>query len=341
MSDMFKNIFNVINARQSVRIFNPDLSVNREHIYTSVNLAQQFLNTFVSKLELKCKLLAREDIITESFKSGYQPQHRKAPYTLVVIVRNSDLLNAMSENLIICGIFIECLLLILTSLGLGTLWISSFDERLVKKECSLFSDEYMPIAIIPIGYADKQPRRAIRRPVEERVQGRVNDKAVLIEAKNVNVLDYIMIPKNSDIHLAEFCYRNKYFQSIRDVLSSDIKRSDRLTSVELIKVLTAGCLAPSAKNLQSPEFVRVENGFGVVGNLSRLRQIETVSKHTTTSVKRGESLFVYLDIGAAICNMLLTSLSLGKQYVWNYTDSGFYEPINKLDYVLGGELNHE
>ncbi|MCD6523284.1 MAG: nitroreductase family protein [Candidatus Diapherotrites archaeon] len=51
-----------------------------------------------------------------------------------------------------------------TALGLSSVWVGAFDEDDVKE---VIRTELRPVAIIPIGYAAKNPERTPRRSVEE------------------------------------------------------------------------------------------------------------------------------------------------------------------------------
>lgn len=55
-----------------------------------------------------------------------------------------------------------------TDLGLGTVWIGSFDDDAVKDVVGA-SKEMKPVAIIPIGYPAEKPRPTPRRKIEDLV----------------------------------------------------------------------------------------------------------------------------------------------------------------------------
>ncbi len=60
---------------------------------------------------------------------------------------------------------VENILLAVTALGLGAVWVGAFDEEEVAEILDL--PEYVrPIAIIPIGYPAEKPRRRERYPIE-------------------------------------------------------------------------------------------------------------------------------------------------------------------------------
>jgi nitroreductase len=64
-----------------------------------------------------------------------------------------------------CAAAIQNLLLTCTALGLGSCWVSAFDDPAVAEALGVPADE-RPVAIIPIGYPDQQPKAPPRRKPE-------------------------------------------------------------------------------------------------------------------------------------------------------------------------------
>ncbi|MFN7181896.1 MAG: nitroreductase family protein, partial [Planctomycetota bacterium] len=56
--------------------------------------------------------------------------------------------------------------LAITALGLGSVWVGAFDEKKVKQILNL-PKELKPIAILPIGYPNEQPKITSRRKLED------------------------------------------------------------------------------------------------------------------------------------------------------------------------------
>jgi nitroreductase len=52
---------------------------------------------------------------------------------------------------------------------LGTCWVGDFDEAAVRKLIKI-SEQYRPIALVPIGYANEAPNARWRRPLREVVE---------------------------------------------------------------------------------------------------------------------------------------------------------------------------
>jgi nitroreductase len=55
-----------------------------------------------------------------------------------------------------------------TDLGLGTVWVGAFDEEAVRRAIGA-PDGHRPVAVLPVGYADEEPRETSRRPLESLV----------------------------------------------------------------------------------------------------------------------------------------------------------------------------
>jgi nitroreductase len=57
-------------------------------------------------------------------------------------------------------------MLAVTAVGLGAVWIGAFDPKAIAEAMKLPHDQ-IPIALLPIGYADETPVRTTRRGVED------------------------------------------------------------------------------------------------------------------------------------------------------------------------------
>ena len=67
------------------------------------------------------------------------------------------------------AIAVEHLCLAATEQGLATCWVCNFDAALCKESFALPENEE-PAVIIPLGYADDQPKEKNRKPIEEIVK---------------------------------------------------------------------------------------------------------------------------------------------------------------------------
>lgn len=59
-------------------------------------------------------------------------------------------------------------MLAVTALGLGSVWVGAFDPKLVAEAMQL-AEGQIPVAILPIGYADEVPERTSRRELRDLV----------------------------------------------------------------------------------------------------------------------------------------------------------------------------
>ena len=55
-----------------------------------------------------------------------------------------------------------------TALGLGSVWVGAFDDDRVRAAIGA-SDELLPVAILPVGYAGEQPEATSRRSLDDLV----------------------------------------------------------------------------------------------------------------------------------------------------------------------------
>ena len=66
-------------------------------------------------------------------------------------------------------IAMDHLVLAATALGLGTCWVADFDPAATREVLAL-PDDVEPVALTPLGYADKNRAATGRRPLEELVK---------------------------------------------------------------------------------------------------------------------------------------------------------------------------
>ncbi|MBM3308988.1 MAG: nitroreductase family protein [Candidatus Altiarchaeales archaeon] len=117
----------------------------------------------------------------------------------------------------------------------------------------------------------------------------------------------------------------------------DFKERLPIKKEDLQVILEAARWAPSAKNLQTTEYIIVKDDgkkrkladiacqdqpmrapvcIVLVGDLKRAALCEKVSYHALTTAERGRDMFIYLDAAAAAQNMLLAATELGLGSLW-------------------------
>jgi nitroreductase len=115
------------------------------------------------------------------------------------------------------------------------------------------------------------------------------------------------------------------------------KEQDTISDEEAHIILESARWAPSAKNLQPLEYILIKEEsikkelskacrqnqpekvplvIGVIGNLNISKRIGKISTHDTTTDYKGTHIFIYMDAGAAIQNILLTAQDRGIDSLW-------------------------
>lgn len=106
-----------------------------------------------------------------------------------------------------CAAAVENLILEAHSLGLGTAWVSAFDEDAVKRALKM-EDFCRPQAIIPLGYAAEIPVKPPKYPLETLVffnvwRNRVRDPARYMREYSVLIARGVRAGKEALIKVAE------------------------------------------------------------------------------------------------------------------------------------------
>jgi len=168
----------LVRSRRSIRRFSP-APVGREKILACLEAArlapsaenvQPWRFLVVDEPELKA------DLASEAF-SGLYSMCRfagEAPVLIVLLGRLDFLANRLARRiqgiqfyLLDLGIAGEHFILQAQELGLGTCWIGWFNSRKVRSLLKIPRDLKI-VAIIPVGYAAKNPPREMKRkPLEQ------------------------------------------------------------------------------------------------------------------------------------------------------------------------------
>ena len=90
-----------------------------------------------------------------------------APAAIAVCATEETFMNCrQSRATVDCSIALSFMMLRATELGLGTVWLGAFDAGEVKKVLGL-PENYIPIAVTPIGYPDEEPEARPRKDFSE------------------------------------------------------------------------------------------------------------------------------------------------------------------------------
>lgn len=168
---MTKDVIAAIEERRSIREFEetpvPDATIGR--LIESASLAPSAGN-----LEpWKFVVVKREDLRHALASAAYgQNFIEDAPVCIVVCAepqRSAARYGERGANLYCIqdsAAAVQNILLTATAYGLGSCWVGAFDEARVRDILGL-DPKFMPVAIIPIGYAATEPMEIPRRSVEE------------------------------------------------------------------------------------------------------------------------------------------------------------------------------
>lgn len=160
----------LVRNRYSCRAYKA-LSVEKEkldYIMECVRLAPSAVNRqpwhfrIVSNEEEKAKM--QQCYNREWFKT--------APLYVIASVRHDEewvRADGKHHGDIDVAIAVEHLCLAATEQGLATCWVCNFDTALCKELFGLSEDEE-PTVIIPIGYADDEPKEKMRKSIDEIVK---------------------------------------------------------------------------------------------------------------------------------------------------------------------------
>ena len=170
--------------------------------------------------------------------------------------------------------------------------------------------------MIPLGFRLKEIIRiAKRRPISERTHieffsnSKVDDKAIFQEAKKINVCEYTEKEVDNSMYSNAVLSDKRYYNAIKSLIYKDTIHPLWTEDINEItrNILEVARYAPSAKNLQSVEFIIVRSNFVIkrigefyhrdfshlnmvcflIGNRKRAGQVRKVSSHSSSSRERG------------------------------------------------------
>ena len=163
-------LFDVFEARHSIRAFTdqavPDEALRK--IFEAVNRAPSAGNLQAFEIYQVTRLEPKEALMRASYDQEFLVQ---APLVLVFCAapaRSAVRYTERGETLYcIQDATIACTyaMLAATALGLGTVWVGAFDEEAVHGIIGATPD-HRPIAMLPIGHPNAEPRIRPRRSLE-------------------------------------------------------------------------------------------------------------------------------------------------------------------------------
>lgn len=178
MSEATRAVMDVITARRSVRVFDPDRAVERERldsILEAARLAPSSNNTqpwhfvVVTQKELREKLA-----MAAPMGAATNKWMGKAPAIIVCCGKPDLLLHSAVGQMfdkdffkVDVSIAVEHMVLRARELGLGTCWVGWFDGRKVSRIVNL-PQSYKVLALLPVGYPKGNwPKPKTRKATKE------------------------------------------------------------------------------------------------------------------------------------------------------------------------------
>ena len=159
-------VLDVIRTRKSIRRYK-DTPVEAEkltNVLEAARLAPSARNLqdwkFIAVTDTDKRLALQE-------ACGGQRQVGQAPVTLVVCANNDGVMSCgISKTPIDCSIAMSFMLLQAEEEGLGMCWLGHFYADKVKEILNI-PDDYIVVAVSPLGYADEDPAPKPRKAAEE------------------------------------------------------------------------------------------------------------------------------------------------------------------------------
>ncbi len=169
------DFFKLINVRESIRDYNPTKKVSNDvllkianagRIAPSASNRQPWRFIVVSSVEMLAKLRL-------CYNRGW---FKSAPHILIVVgdrdkswVRKTDNYNSIETDLTIA---MDYMILAAEALGVGTCWISAFDNKIVRDALQLSNNEVV-YNITPLGYPTtgfQKKDQKIRKSIDDVVE---------------------------------------------------------------------------------------------------------------------------------------------------------------------------
>jgi nitroreductase len=163
--------FDVIQKRHSIRVFRdqPVEEDKLQRILETANLAPSSGNLQAFEIYVVTNAKKRDGLSCAALAQEYVA---KAPVVLVFCTHPELTLGHYTERgtalYTVQDATIACTFAMLaaTNLGLGSVWVGTFDEKVVRMIIEAPEDQ-VPVVILPIGYPDEFPDRHPRRPLDQ------------------------------------------------------------------------------------------------------------------------------------------------------------------------------
>ncbi len=158
-------VLDVIKTRKSIRRYK-DTPVEQEKL-DAVLEAARLAPSAMNKQDWKFIAVTDKDKALLQEACGGQRQVAQAPVTLVVCANNDGVMSCgHSKTVIDCSIAMSFMLLQAEEEGLGMCWLGHFYQDKIKALLNI-PEDYIVVAVSPLGYADEEPNPKPRKRPEE------------------------------------------------------------------------------------------------------------------------------------------------------------------------------
>ncbi len=164
--------FELIKARESIRDYNPGRKVEKS-ILLKIADAGRIAPSAANKQPWKFLIVSSDGMLQKVRQCYHQQWYKNAPHILVVVgdkkkswVRQEDNYNFIETDL---AIAMDHMILAAEAEGIGTCWISAFDNKILREALELTDNEVV-YSITPLGYQNEGYQKKgekIRKPLDE------------------------------------------------------------------------------------------------------------------------------------------------------------------------------
>ena len=169
------DFFELIEVRESIRDYNPDTKIAESTLLKIVN-AGRIAPSASNKQPWKFLIISSPEMLEKVRPCYHRDWFKDAPHILVVVgdkssswIRKSDNYNSIETDLTIA---MDHMVLAAEAEGIGTCWISAFDNTILRNALQL-SDNEIVYNITPLGYPNKgfqKKSTKIRKSIDEVVE---------------------------------------------------------------------------------------------------------------------------------------------------------------------------
>lgn len=167
--------FDLISNRESVRDYNSDKKIEKSILIKIAN-AGRLAPSASNRQPWKFLIVSSDEMLLKVGLCYPRDWFRNAPHILIAVgdknsswIRQADNYNFLETDL---AIAMDHMILAAEAEGVGTCWISAFDNKLLRKALQLTDNEVI-YSITPLGYQNEgyqKSRKKIRKEIDEVIQ---------------------------------------------------------------------------------------------------------------------------------------------------------------------------